>query len=411
MRAALAALLVLLTGCSLGPPIAAQAVDYNRAVETAANTLLLTNILRARDERPLHFTSVPQIRGSIQIGLNQPGIGLPVAGSQQGLNLGLNAATSPSFDVSALDTQEFIRGLLEPLEPGIVRYYWDRGYPDQMLLMLMFSWIQHPGTGRRLQLDPRCWLDRPDCPDGPNRAEVLRQVMRETLAFGRPIFHDYTAVIPLGPPLAAGQAGDPALLAMAAEGRLRLVPVPGGRWQAFRLEPRVANCRRLPFGSGSVTAPMGTTDPAALARGNAPECVAPEVLEPARITTAPSPARAEQVYIRSVQEIIRFLGILARVQADLPRRPDGSPSCVTIDLTRGRPACLFQLLAGKGPVGAVTVEYEGETFHLPPFREPGEGGQVEGDHSMRILSLLSDLVNLKKSSSSIPSTRAVQIVR
>jgi hypothetical protein len=48
---------------------------------------------------------------------------------------------------------------------------------------------------------------------------------------------------------------------------------------------------------------------------------------------------------------------------------------------------------------------------MPPFRDPGQAGRPRGDYSMRVLALLSDLVNLKKSSSSIPSTRAVQIVR
>jgi hypothetical protein len=57
------------------------------------------------------------------------------------------------------------------------------------------------------------------------------------------------------------------------------------------------------------------------------------------------------------------------------------------------------------------VEYGGRPYHVPPYREPGTGGQAMGDYSMRVLALLSDLVNLKKSSSSIPSTRAVQIVR
>jgi hypothetical protein len=114
-----------------------------------------------------------------------------------------------------------------------------------------------------------------------------------------------------------------------------------------------------------------------------------------------------------VQEIIHFLGVLLKVQAGLPPQADGSPGCVPVDLTpdRSRQACLFHLLPGEGGDGAVTVRHGGLRYHVPPFREPRTEGRERGDYSMRVLALLSDLVNLKKSSSSIPSTRAVQIVR
>jgi hypothetical protein len=125
-----------------------------------------------------------------------------------------------------------------------------------------------------------------------------------------------------------------------------------------------------------------------------------------------SGVRAQQVFIRSVQEIVRFLGQMVLVQADLPPRADGRPACIAFNVVRGpqpRRACLFQLLPGAGPAAAVTVEYGGRPFQVPAFREAT--ATEEGDYSMRVLALVADLVNLKKSSSSIPSTRAVQIVR
>ncbi len=405
-------LLLALAGCALGQPIARQAVDYNHAVEAAANALLVTNVLRARDEAPLHFTSVPQIRGSLSVGLSQPGIGLPVAGSQQGLNLGLSGLNSPSFDVSALDTQDFIRGLLEPLESSIVRYYWDRGYPDQLILMLMFSAVEEAGSGRRYINDPRCWLDRPDCP-GQEGGASLQRALDLNLALGRPSFHPYTALIPIGPPLSAAQAADPALLGLLAEPKGRLLPAPGGRFQLHRVEQRVAVCRRRVVAGHLVLLRPGT--PPAEQGHDSPYCLLDEQVEPEGAPGSVA-ARSQQAYVRSVQEIFRFLGVLVKVQAQMQPRPDGSPDCIVFGLGEPRPgttirrACLFQLLPGEGPDGAVTVEHAGRRFHVPAFREPGEGGAV-GDYSMRVLTLLSDLVNLKKSSSSIPSTRAVQIVR
>ena len=414
MRRAWAGLLLLaLAGCALGQPIAQQAIDYNHAVETAANTLLVTNILRARDEQPLHFTTMPQIRGSLSVGLGQPGLGLPIAGSQQGLSLGLSGANSPSFDVSALDTQDFIRGLLDPLELGVLRYYFDRGYPDPMLLMLLFSAVTDPTTGQRLHNDPRCWLNRPDCPGGPGTAAAVRASLDASLARGRPAFNTYLALIPLGAPLTGTQVAENGVLPLVAEGKLRLVPRPGGRFQLFRTEPRTATCYRVPFRGGQVLAPSGTTDLATLARGNSPICTQDEIVEEPRAGPHPELARAQQIHIRSVQEIIHFLGTLVKVQADLPRQPDGSPTCIPFDLSpdHARQSCLFQLVPGRGGADSVTVEHAGLPWHVPPFRDPGQGGRARGDYSMRVLALLSDLVNLKKSSTAIPATRAVQVVR
>ncbi len=407
-------LLLALAGCALGRPIARQAVDYNHAVETAANTLLVTNVLRARDQLPLHFTSMPQIRGSLSIGLGQPGIGLPVGGlAANGLNLGIGGANSPSFDVSALDTQDFVRGLLDPLELGVLRYYFDRGYPDAMLFMLLFSAITDPVTGQRLHNDPRCWLNRPDCPGGLGTAAAVRASLDASVARGHPAFNSYTALIPLGTPLTGAQLAASGVLPLAAEGRLRLVPRPGGLVQPYRTEPRTATCYRVAFRGGWVLMPSGITDPALLARGSDPVCTQDEIVEVPSAAPHPGLARAQQIHIRSVQEIIHFLGTLLKVQADLPRRADGTASCIPVDLSpdRSRRACLFQLLPGEGPDGAVTVEHAGRPWHVPAFREPGQGDQPMGDYSMRVLALVSDLVNLKKSSSSIPSTRAVQIVR
>ncbi|MDO9710785.1 hypothetical protein [Paracraurococcus lichenis] len=409
-----------LAGCSLGAPIARQAIDYNGTVEQAANALLVRNILRARDETPLHFTTVPQIRGSLNLGLGQPGLGLPLggAGSTSGLVLGLGGGVSPSFDVSALDTQEFTRGLLEPLEPQVVRYYWERGYPEELLLILLFNAVQDPVTGRNQPNDPRCWLDRPDCPVAGSGAG-LEEALRSTLALGPIIFHPYLALHPVGPPLSAAQAADPALLALAGEARMRLARLPDGRWQLEREEPRVAACRRVELGGRTVLLPVEGTGGATSPDRDAPVCVRAE-MPAAELAAAPG-RRAQRVEVRSVLDIIRFLGLLLRVQAGMPPRPDSGAPCLTFTVRAARPeaparrACLLRLpRAGRdAPPARVawTVEHDGATWLVPAYAEPPEDGAEPGDYSVRVLALLTELLNLKKSSTAIPTTRAVQVVR
>ena len=100
LAAALGLLLISGSGCSLSVPLAQQAIDYNTSIETAANTVLLRNVLRARDNAPLHFTSIPQVRGSLNVGLTQPGLLFPVSGDR---GPGLDAAGGHRLAHAAAD--------------------------------------------------------------------------------------------------------------------------------------------------------------------------------------------------------------------------------------------------------------------------------------------------------------------
>ena len=414
MRALALLAALLLAGCSLGTTVASQAGDYNLAVEQAANTQLLRNVLRARDQLPLHFTTVPQIRGSLSIGLSQPGIGLPIAGSQQGLNLGFGGTSSPSFDVSALDTQEFTRGLLEPLEPDLFRYYLERGYSEQLLLLLMFNSVVDPASGRRVLNDPRCWFERPDCPS-PMPARLIEAAFLTDGPNGRYEFHDYTALTPLGPPLTSAQATDAGLLASLGEGKLTLRPVTGGRFQLYRQEARLAACRRVPdvrrmvpvlgirrFGGPPAPSEQCARDEVVLGAGAA--------------ATGPG----IQIQLRSVADIIRWLGLVLRVQQELVAVPGEEPPCLAFRPAptpagqAAREVCTFRLVRpGEAvPTGvAFEIDYADMHWRVPRFAEAAPDGSRRGDYTTQVLALLTELVNLKKASSAIPSTRAVQILR
>ena len=60
-----ALLCAAVAACSFDEGIAERAVKYSKTVEEANNSLLLLNILRARDRRPMHFTAISQVRGSL----------------------------------------------------------------------------------------------------------------------------------------------------------------------------------------------------------------------------------------------------------------------------------------------------------------------------------------------------------
>ena len=101
-----------------------RAVGYNRSVEKAANSLLLLNSLRARDGRPMYFTRIEQISGQQSL-FSTGEITLPWGGS-----------IGSDFVVGSLDHQDFMRGILSPIEKLILKFYLDQRWPTEVLLYL-----------------------------------------------------------------------------------------------------------------------------------------------------------------------------------------------------------------------------------------------------------------------------------
>ncbi|MFZ4407981.1 MAG: hypothetical protein ACOYOH_11600 [Paracraurococcus sp.] len=390
-------------------PLAQQAIDYNTSIETAANTVLLRNVLRVRDNAPLHFTSIPQVRGSVSLGMTQPGLLFPVSGgigTSNGAGIGLQALSSPSFDVASFDTQDLTRGLLEPVKPQVYRYFEEQGYPQQMLVLLFFESVVDPVTGARLPNDPRCWFDRPACP-GRTTAPSIENAFMTTGGQGRYFFHEYASLTAVGASLTPDQARNPAML---ADGRLRLMPAGDGEFQLFREETRQAVCRRpnRPDEAGRM--------------GNGAACGRREVVQPPQPPgISPAEDSNVQVQTRSVADLCRFLGDVVRVQEDIRLHEGEALRCLAFPLRAALPgmpspeACLFHITRDPDdalPSGtAFSGEHEGQTYRVPAFAEPAPDGSRRGDYTLPVIALVTELLNLKKSSAAIPATRAVQLVR
>ena len=104
-------------GCVRGRAIANRAVDYNVAAQNARSEMLLLNVLRARDRKPMVFTGLTHISGSLR---NSGGIGASVATGADAQSVrvfspNVEASDAPTFDVAVLDSQEFMRGIMTPL--------------------------------------------------------------------------------------------------------------------------------------------------------------------------------------------------------------------------------------------------------------------------------------------------------
>ena len=96
---------VFLLACSSNEKIAADAIGYNRVVEKAANSQVLYNILRARDRKPMHFTSLSQLRGSYTVS-STGALSLQVPFGGDAIN---NFPLTPSLSVQGMELPLFDR--------------------------------------------------------------------------------------------------------------------------------------------------------------------------------------------------------------------------------------------------------------------------------------------------------------
>src|ERR1700733_297025 len=143
---AIALVAVALCGCSAAPIIDRHAADYRDTEASAGDAQLLQNILRAKDNLPIHFADLSNIHGSIQlsaagtarvaslafaklIGSNVPSTAGPT----------LSAQTSPTFDVGTLDSQDFTKGLLSEIDPRIIKTLFEQGIDPRIMMLLFFS--------------------------------------------------------------------------------------------------------------------------------------------------------------------------------------------------------------------------------------------------------------------------------
>lgn len=398
---ALPALLLLLASCSLSGTITDHSVAYNSTVETATDTLLVTNVLRARDQAPLHFTTIGAIHGSFSL---SAGLGYDLTAVNSGTQPALLAASNPSFDIGPLDRQEFARGLLRPIDPVLLRLLSDRGLPDQLLLHLLVSKFDEGPGGRTVVNDPalRQPLDaaaraacaaagmaaRPPC-------DPFQAVVDGLTRHGRLRFNGYTRLIPLGPPLTAAQA----------QSRLEMLKEPGismrrsgGGWQLYRAVNQLVIC--VP----------GATGHTALALDNEPPQVSP-------ITQEGDPCNADEVadhaiaggraapeglawYLRSVDEVLHYLGAVQR------REEAGMAYRVTVPLAGGGLAepRLFRLWPDQPARPRIAADYRGRRWWVAEQDDAA-------DETLRVLALTTQLLNLQKSAGEIPSSGTLRLVR
>ncbi|HYI81991.1 MAG TPA: hypothetical protein VEX11_02130 [Acetobacteraceae bacterium] len=410
LRGAVALLVVapLLAACSLSETIGQHSVAYNNTVEAATDAVLVMNVLRARDRAPLHFSTIGAVHGAFNL---LAGIGTNLSELRDVAQPAVLGSTSPSFDVGPLDRQEFARGLLRPLDPGMFRLLSDRGLPDQLLLHLLVSRFDEGPGGRSTVNDPRNRhaLDstaRAACAeagrDAPPPCDPFQATVDRLTRHGRLLFNGYTRLIPLGPRLNARQAAEPQVLETSRQSGLTLRP-DGPGWRLYRVVDQVAICVPSPPGETprytALALDRDAPQVSALPQAGDP-CTADEVADKS-IPAGHAATGGLSWYLRSVEELLAYLGAVQR------REEEGVPYRISIEPgTAGGSATphLFRLWPEAPARPRFSVEYRGRRWWVAEH-DPAE------DLTLSVLALTTQLLNLQKSADEIPSSRTLRLVR
>ena len=382
MKALFAVVFAALSGCSalsLGPVLRENAINYHQTVEDTANNILLTNILRARDHAPLHFSDLAIVRGSLQenaaVQATFPFGPLHGTSARDSLQLGgISIQNAPGFDLSTLDTQDFTKGILSPIDPVFIKYFLDQGVDSRVVLLLFFAGLK-TDSGSVVRNDPD---------DRDAFFDYLRFVNKE---HGGLYVNAYSELRPVGPPFDINMNTsfkDIAGLDLTkvrikdSQGKYRLYTVSSDQKGAF--------CRYLGQDQRGRARYKLLQISKGVSRTSEEACSNTEVI------VDPSQPKRDELFIRSPAAIIEYLGALLRLQHAIGR---------SISLDPREKNQLFKLMeVPEHPRFA--VEYRGSTYYI--------NEASDNDHTLAVLALVTQLLNAYKSAKDIPSTRSVVVV-
>ena len=141
MLAALMAALSL-AGCAQFE-IADRSVEYNLAIETASNRMLLLNAVRASKRYPMHFTAITDVNMSSPVS-GSLGFNIPFGGDAKNtftITPSTTASSGIKTSLGVLNKQELFRGITTPIKGETFHFYLLQGWPRELLFYMFIRKI------------------------------------------------------------------------------------------------------------------------------------------------------------------------------------------------------------------------------------------------------------------------------
>ena len=442
--------MLALTACSMAPEVASNVIAYHETADVTANRIILLNVLRARDNAPLHFGELSLQHGQLSeqggVLFTQPVGPVPKSSSLPRAVLAPSASVGDqvTFDLGTLDTQNFTQGVTAPIQPKMLKYFLDSGVDYRLVVMVLVSGVQLPGGQEAIANFPRsgrvvCYLDddtaldngtapgqmatryevralgedTSDCKDRPREFVAFLHVLN---GLRRIYAVSYRPFTPIGAPFRPDVAKSMHDLLAFDPAKAELRPVAGGLVQLGLVAPqdKIVLCEEAPpsyRGSPVVARPSrakgDTATPEQICGATNASVVNTDAGQANTTSNVPG------FTVRSTLGIFSFLGQVLGSQQD--RSTPGNDVCIRLDpqADRERPSCdqgqvLFRLTHDR-MASRFGVEYEGQYWGVPNA-VPCINATRYCDHTLETLSMVSLLLNLNKSARDIPSTPAVQLV-
>lgn len=416
-----ALLCAALAACSFDERIADHAVKYNKTVEETRNSLLLLNILRAKNRQPMHFTALTKVLGRLTLqSSGSLGLDIPFGGDAASTfplspSLTLTQTSSPSFDVVSLDSQEFMKGILSPIDKSIFKFYLDQRWPPEVLLHLFIHKVEQTEmVPTPINSPPPVRTpDEEESPTDKEKEDAFRnfqkwiEEVRSEIRFGTK-----KTGRAIGPKFQLTEQSVLEHLVEAEKAGLRLVGT-GKKEPADYQLCKIVSAPVLCVGE------CPDSDPEGDCRGDTgKEPATSEYLLVKKAKKAKEAEKPEQTaHLRSVQGILYYLGEVLRYQEKsnnniVVKCKDKARKVIDCskDKEVNEKTVLFDLTTKKEEADTpiIGVEYNGQWYYVPKDKKVGE---IEvNSRTKTVLALVSQLLGLHKSSKELPTTTAVETV-
>jgi hypothetical protein len=367
----------LLNGCTMmRDNMAKTTTDYNLVVEKAQNEMLLLNIVRASKRRPMYFTSLSSLRGKMTYSFGT-GSTIPFGKIGTGTNgsysvtPSVSYSNSPEFDLAVLDSKKFTCGIMTPVPMKTIEYYWQQGWPEEILLYLFIHRLEIKdanGTTEKLKNYP---LNQVEFKKFKRFIQKMKWDIVEASVRHKLIGKvDANDALKLDKLVEVQKAG--LMLREGTEKDKKELCLNQIEYVFTCMDPNDPNVKPIEFVADSQSGNIGDKS-------------------------------SNKVYLRSPEAILYYLGELVRVENSktgfmLMLYEDGP-----------YPAKLFYALkvTTNDKAHCVSVDYEGDRYVIPQV--PDSNGYCT-DHSMHVLSLVSQLIGLQKEVEETPVTGVVSVI-
>ena len=413
------ALVLASSACTAFDPLDNTGETLNRNTTDYANDAVLLNVVRSKLQEPLSFISITSITGSSSISgsLGFSGFTLGPTKAAPTYVFGPNSASranSNTFNVSVVDDPASFAALLAPVNPALLAFFINQGYPRELLFFLFtdrLRQVEEDAKGNVSRVVAEYFND-PD-QNNPSVFGQFISTMSTLLNLGLVAEIDITST-PTGRALPPSKLCiDPAFKPPAfSQGARRPPPPPANSPALCENTPwivsRSAGAAAAGSGSsggGSVSSMVATRDGtlwAALGASNEIVRITPNGRmnsfslpsppKPSRRPATPGLAAFEfddgqghhfQLFTRSTYGAYNYIGALLRNHTDIDNllQPDSSSYRGIIQMVRSGPDCFAE------------IRYHGEPYCVPS----------DAVRTKRIFALLHQLQQLNTAPSNAPA--------